>query len=103
MIGQCAPTLARGTAAARNGKAKATTTRLIALLRITAWSAAKRNAPINSGNRNSAPPRPISPPIAPMIAPPPKAAGEVRPIFSVLAINTGAVGRSLWPLGYNAR
>jgi hypothetical protein len=34
MIGQCA--LAKGTAAARNGKAEATMTRLMALLRITA-------------------------------------------------------------------
>jgi hypothetical protein len=35
-IGQCAATSASGTAAALNGNAKATTTRLIALLRITA-------------------------------------------------------------------
>jgi hypothetical protein len=53
MIGQFAATLAKGTAAARNGKAEATTTRLIALLRITACRAAKRNAPISGGSRNS--------------------------------------------------
>jgi hypothetical protein len=54
--------------AGRN-RADATTTRLMALLRMTASSAAKRNAPIRSGNRNSALPRPTSPPRVPMIAP----------------------------------
>src|SRR5277367_5697878 len=78
MIGQCAATLANGTADARKGSAEATTTRLIALLRITACSAANRNAPISSGNRNSAPPSPINPPSAPITAPPPKAAGLLR-------------------------
>src|SRR5271170_7411161 len=78
MIGQCAATLAKGTADARKGNAEATTTRLIALLRITACSAANRNAPISSGNRNSAPPSPINPPSAPITAPPPKAAGLLR-------------------------
>lgn len=37
-----------------------------------------RNAPISSGNRNSAPPRPISPPSAPMTAPPVKAVALLR-------------------------
>jgi hypothetical protein len=78
MIGQWAATVTKGTAAARNGKAEATTTRLIALLRITACSATNRNAPIRSGYRNSAPPKPISPPSAPIIGPPPKAAGLLR-------------------------
>ena len=78
MIGQLAATASNGTAAPRNGKAEATTTRLIALFRITACSALKRNAPISSGNRNSAPPKPISPPRPPMIAPPANAAGMLR-------------------------
>ena len=95
MIGQCAATLAKGTVAARNGKAEATTTRLIALLRITACSAANRNAPISSGNRNSAPPKPIRPPSAPMIAPPPKAAGVLRPASASSRISTDAVSRLL--------
>ena len=64
--------------AARNGRADATVTRLIALLRMTACRAPKRNAPIRSGNRNSAPPKPIRPPSAPMTAPPAKVAGTLR-------------------------
>jgi hypothetical protein len=53
MIGQFAPTAENGTVAARKGSAVATTTRLRALLRITACRAAKRNMPISSGSRNS--------------------------------------------------
>ena len=49
----------------RNGSALTTTTKLIALFKITASSAAKRNKPIRNGKRNSAPPRPISPPSEP--------------------------------------
>ena len=52
--------------------------RLIALLRMTACRAAKQKAPISTGNRNSAPPRPMRPPRAPMIAPLPKAATTLR-------------------------
>src|SRR6516164_3991050 len=95
MIGQWAATLAKGTVAARNGRAEATTTRLIALLRITASSAANRNAPISSGNRNSAPPKPIRPPSAPMIAPLPKADGVLRPVSPSSRASTGAVSRLL--------
>ena len=62
----------------RKGKAVATTTRLMALLRMTASNATNLKTPISSGSRNSAPPSPISPPSAPMIAPPPKAAGALR-------------------------
>ena len=91
MIDQWAATLAKGTVAARKGKAEATPTRLIALFRITACSAANRNAPINSGNRNSAPPKPIRPPSSPMIAPPPKAAGALRPASRSSRISVGAV------------
>jgi hypothetical protein len=40
--------------------------------------AAKRKAPINIGSRNSAPPRPIRPPNAPIIAPPANAAVGLR-------------------------
>jgi hypothetical protein len=47
IIGQCAVILAKGTVAARTGKAEPTTTRLMALFRITACNAAKRNAPIS--------------------------------------------------------
>ena len=68
----------KGTVDARNGKADATTTRLMALLRITACKAANRKTPISSGNRNSAPPSPISPPSAPMIAPPAKTIEALR-------------------------
>ena len=78
MTDQCAATDANGTAAARNGRAEATTIKLMALLRITAWRAGNRNAPISSGKRNSAPPRPIRPPSAPMTAPPAKAVGALR-------------------------
>ena len=71
---QCVANSENGTVPARNGKADVTTTRLIALLRMTASRAAKRNAPISNGKRNSAPPSPINPPSAPMTAPPPNAA-----------------------------
>src|SRR5262249_51132363 len=94
MISQWTAILAKGTAAARNGRAEATTTRLIALLRITACSAVNRNAPISSGNRNSAPPKPIRPPSAPMIAPP-KAADVLCLAFPTSRISTGAVSRLL--------
>ena len=53
---QCVANSENGTVPARNGKADVTTTRLIALLRMTASRAAKRNAPISNGKRNSAPP-----------------------------------------------
>lgn len=78
MMGHCAAMSPKDTVRARKGRAVATTTRLIALLSITASSAAKRNAPIRSGRRNSAPPSPIRPPSAPMTAPPPNAAGMLR-------------------------
>jgi hypothetical protein len=51
-----------GTAARRAGSAVRTTIRLIALFMITAWRARNPNTPISSGSRNSAPPRPMSPP-----------------------------------------
>lgn len=50
----------------------------MALLRMTASRAAKLNNPIRRGNRNSAPPRPINPPSAPIIPPPAKATGRFR-------------------------
>ena len=78
MIVQCAAMTEKGTVAARNGNADVTTTRLMALLRITACKAANRKTPISSGNRNSAPPRPIRPPRAPIIAPLAKAADVLR-------------------------
>src|SRR5689334_3680622 len=46
----------------------------MALLRMTACNAAKRKTPMRRGSRNSAPPRPMSPPNAPITAPPPNAA-----------------------------
>ena len=58
-----------GTAISRAGSAVSTTARLIALLRITAASAAKPKIPMRSGRRNSAPPRPIMPPRRPTAAP----------------------------------
>jgi hypothetical protein len=51
-----------GTAARRAGSAVRTTIRLIALFMITAWRVRNPNTPISSGSRNSAPPRPMSPP-----------------------------------------
>jgi hypothetical protein len=42
MIGQCKPTSENGTVLARNGSAVATTTRLVALLRMTASKPRKR-------------------------------------------------------------
>ena len=53
----------------RKGRADATTTKLIALLMITASSAPNRNMLIKKGNRNSAPPRPINPASVPMPVP----------------------------------
>jgi len=46
----------------------------MALFKITASSAANWNTPMSKGRRNSAPPRPISPPSEPIKAAPPKAA-----------------------------
>ena len=74
------PDRMKGTVAARNGNAVATTTRLIALLTMTASSAAKRNAPINSGRRNSAPPSPMRPPRAPTTVPVENAPTEGRAV-----------------------
>lgn len=68
----------KGTVAVRNGKADATTIRLMALFRMTASRAAKWKAPISNGKRNSAPPNPIKPLSAPIIAPPLNAAWAPR-------------------------
>ena len=89
MIGHCSPTSQSGTVAARNGNAVATTTRLRALLRMTASRAAKRNAPIKSGKRNSAPPRPIRPPRAPTALPTKNAATDRRVVGRPPAVATG--------------
>ncbi|KFC64885.1 hypothetical protein FG93_05175 [Bosea sp. LC85] len=83
MTGQCAATSVAGTVPARKGRADATTTRLIALLRMTASSAPNRNAPISKGRRNSAPPSPISPPNVPMRAPPANAPERERGVVAV--------------------
>ncbi len=50
----------------------------LSVLRMTASSARKRNGPMSSGRRNSAPPRPISPPSVPIIAPPANALQALR-------------------------
>ena len=60
-----------------------TTIRLMALLRITASSAAKRNAPMSNGNLNSAPPSPMRPPSAPMAVPPTEAKPSLRAFNSL--------------------
>lgn len=73
MIGQWVKTSESGTVPARNGSAVATTTRLMALFRITASSAAKLNHPIRTGSRNSAPPSPMRPPKVPIMVPAMKA------------------------------
>ena len=78
MTVQCPATSANGTTPARNGSALATTTRLIALFRITASSAGKENNPTRSGRRNSAPPSPIRPPSMPMMPPAPNATPDRR-------------------------
>lgn len=54
-MGQFAPMLANGTVPARNGSPVATTTKLIALLRITASSAANLKTLIRSGKRTRLP------------------------------------------------
>lgn len=54
MIGQFDAIWVKGIVPARNGRAEDTTTRLIALFRITASRATKLNAPMSSGRRNSA-------------------------------------------------
>jgi hypothetical protein len=74
--------LAKGMTVVRKGSDEATTTRLIALLRITAWSAPKPNTLISNGSRNSAPPRPMRPPKIPTAAPLPKTVSEFR-VFMV--------------------
>ncbi len=51
------------------GLFRLTTTRLMALLRITASRVGSRNRPTRTGRRNSAPPRPIRPPRVPMRVP----------------------------------
>lgn len=53
-----------------NTRAKATTIKLIALFKITAFKAVKLKKLISIGSLNSAPPKPISPPKLPIIAPP---------------------------------
>jgi hypothetical protein len=50
----------------------------MALFRMIASRAAKRDRPRRGGSRNSAPPSPISPPRAPITAPPPDAAEMLR-------------------------
>lgn len=50
-------------------KAKNTTTKLIILFKITASSGGNLKKFINIGRRNSAPPRPISPPNVPIMPP----------------------------------
>ena len=65
-----------GTTRSRAGTATSTTNRLIALFTITASRATNPKIPINSGSRNSAPPRPTSPPTTPTAAP----AANARPI-----------------------
>ncbi|MEU0255746.1 hypothetical protein ABZ299_25355 [Streptomyces sp. NPDC006184] len=55
--------------------ASKTTTRLIALFKMTAESAANPKRLISSGRRNSAPPSPIIPPSTPMAAPAPNTTG----------------------------
>ena len=80
-------------------EAEATTTRLMALLRITACKAPKRKAPISSGSRNSAPPKSINPPSAPMITPPPNAAGALRvfdPTIDALLLVVWMLIAPLW-------
>ena len=67
MIVQWLARSVKETVVARNGRAVATTTKLVALLRMTASRAAKRNNPISNGKRNSAPQ--VTPPKVPMIAP----------------------------------
>ena len=62
MIGQCPAISPNETVAARNGSAEATTTKLVALFKMTASSPRKQNRLISNGSRNSAPPRPIKPP-----------------------------------------
>src|ERR1700722_588891 len=73
----------------------------MALLRITACKAGNRNMPISSGsNRNSAPPRPIRPPSAPITAPPAKAAVVVRGVTAGKAVAgmsaSGVISRGLY-------
>lgn len=69
MIGQCGVIWSNGTATSRAGRAVATTSRLMALFKMTACRARNPNSPISSGSRNSAPPRPIIPPRSPTAAP----------------------------------
>ena len=63
-------------------------------MRITASKATNRNAPISSGKRNSAPPRPIRPPGAPMMAPPPVAPANLLAFKS----NTSRISASAYQL-----
>jgi len=60
----------KGTTAVRKGRAVATTTRLMTLLRMTAPHAPNPNRPMRSGKRHAAPPSPRSPLSVPMTAPP---------------------------------
>jgi hypothetical protein len=86
MIGQCDPISEKGTVLARNDSAVATTTRLVALFRMTASSPRKRNRLMSRGSRNSAPPRPIKPPSVPMRVPDPNATGSrTRPKASIFS------------------
>lgn len=75
---QSARTAFQGTDTARNGSADATTTRLMALFMITASRGGNAKNPRSSGSRNSAPPRPISPPRAPIRSPPRNAVMPAR-------------------------
>ena len=70
-----------------------TTTRLIALFRITAASAANPKSPISNGSRNSAPPSPIIPPSTPTAAPAPNTSSG-RWTRIAVAGPASAVGRN---------
>lgn len=65
-------TLASGIVPALSGNDAATTIRPVALLMMMAGRAEKPKTPMRRGSRNSAPPRPISPPNVPTASPLPK-------------------------------
>ena len=66
---QCVFNSAAGIAFMRKISAAATTTRLMALLKITASNVGSEKTPTRTGNLNSAPPSPIKPPNAPISDP----------------------------------
>lgn len=68
-ISRCANSWSTAIDFVRNIKATVTTVRLIALLNITASRVGILKLPIRTGRRNSAPPRPIKPPKAPISVP----------------------------------